>query len=175
MTQKTRMTKQIYYLFYGLSCLFALAANTAYAQRRTLLEPHRYKGAIATTRIAAQVTYTYQYCGGASPSQEILAQASTPQPYANQTLYFYKNRRNLTNAPCITTAKTDENGKFVVHLPRGIYAVRAHPTNYTPITNSDISGCRTWYQSPDFVLPTQQAAANYTFFIGCNPCEPPRP
>lgn len=73
--------------------------------------------------ISGKVTQTSTYCGGAEPSEEILAEYSKAKPYNGKTFYVRKGNTNTLKGKIILSFKADENGKFSFQLPPGIYSI----------------------------------------------------
>lgn len=56
-----------------------------------------------------QIIFTEMYCGGAAPPDELIAQLSTPRPFANRTVEVFSNN-SLNTAPLFI--QTDAEGRL---------------------------------------------------------------
>ncbi len=74
-------------------------------------------GACAQTRqVTLKLNYYVPYCGGARPTEQILAEAERPKPYANQTIVFVKGTK-------VDSARTVADGSVSKKLKAGTYQV----------------------------------------------------
>lgn len=67
------------------------------------------------TKVNVEILQKFNYCGGAKPPAEILAQYEKPRPYANKKLIIVS-----ANGKTATTT-TDSNGYLKVKLKPGSY------------------------------------------------------
>ncbi|MDO9000282.1 hypothetical protein [Sediminibacterium sp.] len=65
--------------------------------------------------ISIPITYTQPYCGGARPSEEILAEAAKPKPYSNKTIIIVSQKGK------VDSLKTDATGVLKTNLKVGTY------------------------------------------------------
>lgn len=77
----------------------------------------------ATNVITGRLTSTGQYCGGAAPSEEILAWYSTPHPMAERKLYLISGEINSEPAIVVDSTITDTGGIFVFQASPGKYLI----------------------------------------------------
>lgn len=66
--------------------------------------------------VSIKFSFTVPYCGGARPSQEILAEAEKPKPYANKTVIVV-----LLQTGKADSAKTNPEGVLKLKLKKGDY------------------------------------------------------
>ncbi len=69
------------------------------------------------------ITKTVPYCGGASPSQEILEESRKPKIASGESFYIIRGTRNINNRKIIKTINFNNAGKCTVLLAPGTYAV----------------------------------------------------
>jgi hypothetical protein len=74
-------------------------------------------------KIEVSVTQTKSYCGGASPTAEVLKQLNTPKPLADKTFIVRKGQENDLNEPIIAQFTTNELGVSSFRLPPGNYII----------------------------------------------------
>lgn len=67
--------------------------------------------------VTLELSYLEPYCGGARPSDEIIAEAQKPKPYAGKKLIL------LSASGKADTLVTDAKGKLKVKLKRGDYTL----------------------------------------------------
>ena len=76
-----------------------------------------------TFSVSGKVEYTEPYCGGARPTQEMVAELQKPKPFANLELVIRAGDRHDPEAPGIKLLKTDAQGQFETELPNGTYCI----------------------------------------------------
>ncbi len=114
-----------------------------------------------------QLNYTESYCGGARPTDEILAEMAQPKPMIGERLYLRKGSVNNINEPLVASEITDQSGRAIFHLMPGQYCVlRASKIDnaqtekwknellkgnelYAPI---DIECLEKWLATPELVI-----------------------
>jgi hypothetical protein len=74
-------------------------------------------------KIVGVYTENSAYCGGARPSQEILADLERPIPTANKVLYLKKGSSNITKQKKLIKVITNANGQFNFLLAPGKYCI----------------------------------------------------
>lgn len=72
---------------------------------------------LAQTKVNVQILQKYNYCGGAKPPAEILAQYDKPRPFANKKLVVV----SANGKTCKAT--TNANGYLKIKLKAGSYKV----------------------------------------------------
>jgi hypothetical protein len=127
--------------------------------------------------IEFEIYNTQQYCGGAPPSEDIVADLNKPKP-SNDTFYLYAGPDRNTE-PAILIVK-DGKGQ-VLDLPDGGYmAYRFAPdlVEKMKMSPDPKAGClMVYYNQFSFsfqVLP-ETIIVKDTFRINCNPCDEPKP
>jgi hypothetical protein len=73
--------------------------------------------------VVVQLNYTESYCGGARPTEEMLAEMSQPKPMVCERLYLRKGIVNNIDEPVIASEITDNSGKAIFHVKPGQYCV----------------------------------------------------
>ena len=92
--------------------LLMISALTSCAQRK----PKLYK-------VSGTVTATYSYCGGARPSEEMLAELKRPKPMAEKKLFIKTGNSNSKNNQALKSFITDADGHFTIELEKGLYCI----------------------------------------------------
>ncbi|HEV7230798.1 MAG TPA: hypothetical protein VGO45_05690 [Bacteroidia bacterium] len=73
--------------------------------------------------VSGTITQTHSYCGGARPSDEMLARLNTPAPYAGKKLYIRYGNQNSSKKKIIRIISADSAGHFKIQLPSGTYCI----------------------------------------------------
>ena len=73
--------------------------------------------------VSGTVTTTSSYCGGAAPSQEMLAQMAKPRPIAGKQLFIKSGKENSEGGAVIKSITTDSLGHFQINLKNGAYCI----------------------------------------------------
>lgn len=81
------------------------------------------KSTLKKYKVSGRITKTEPFCGGARPTEEMLAQMNTPQPYLNKVLYVRAGKVNSVKKPILLKFKADSAGNFTFELPPGDYAI----------------------------------------------------
>jgi hypothetical protein len=68
-----------------------------------------------TRSFAEKFEITNQYCGGAAPTEEVLASTHKKKPFANKTIYMYKKGK------CVDSLVTDSLGWVKKRIRYGKY------------------------------------------------------
>jgi hypothetical protein len=74
-------------------------------------------------KIVGVYTESSAYCGGARPSQEIMANLERAIPTANKILYLKKGTLNIIKQKKLFRVMTDTNGQFNFKLAPGKYYI----------------------------------------------------
>jgi hypothetical protein len=74
-------------------------------------------------KIVGVYTESSAYCGGAAPSQEIMANLERAIPTANKILYLKKGSSNIVKQKKVFKVITDANGQFSFLLAPGKYCI----------------------------------------------------
>jgi hypothetical protein len=99
-----------------LLIFFLIISAGIFAQKTGGIKPPRLT-------VKGKLMQTNSYCGGAKPSEEMLAQIQKPVPYANKVFYVRKGKVNSTKAEVITSFTTDVNGEFSFAITPGTYSI----------------------------------------------------
>lgn len=67
--------------------------------------------------VQLKFVFKQPYCGGARPSQEIIAEAEKERGLDNHTFYVYKKNK------CVDSIKTDDNGIGNLNIKSGSYTL----------------------------------------------------
>lgn len=117
-------------------------------------------------KVSGTVTQTFSYCGGARPSNEMLAKLAEPKPFANKKLFIKKGKTNDINSVAVVEVVADSAGNFSVSLPSGDYCIvdefksksnfneilkkyEKETTNYSAV---DPECLKNWFSTPDAVF-----------------------
>lgn len=65
--------------------------------------------------VSFQINYRQSYCGGARPSEEIMADLNKPKPYSYQSIIIISSKGK------VDSIKTNENGDVKINLRAGKY------------------------------------------------------
>jgi hypothetical protein len=157
-------------------CLALLSFNQADTKKKIKKFP-----------IFGTVTSTASYCGGARPSDEILAQAATPQPIPKKKIYIKKGDINSFDSNVLLVLTTDDKGNFHAKLAPGKYLVvdstkkdltyynmllktyKNQTVSYEPI---DTLCLKEWYMKPNGVfevLGSEVKDISVNFHTPCYP------
>ena len=124
--------------------------------------------------IEFEIYTTSQYCGGAAPSDEVLADLKEPKP-SNDTLYIRRNFEDSDGIPLIL-----KNGKGkLTGLTEGGYFVYRFPKSkieMLEMSPDPDAGClMSYYNNPSFsfTIEPETNIVKDTFILECNPCVPP--
>jgi hypothetical protein len=117
--------------------------------------------------VVVQLNYTESYCGGARPTEELLAEMSQSKPMVGERLYLRKGSANNIDEPVVASEITDNSGKAIFHVKSGQYCVvRASKSDnaqsekwrkellkgnelYGPV---DIECLKKWLATPELVI-----------------------
>jgi len=123
--------------------------------------------------VQGTVTFTNQYCGGARPSEQLLAEYATPQNFVNTTIYLKKKK----GGKVIYKIVTDKNGKFKKCIKPGKYYLYMSKYYNKKLRLNFNPKCAMAWTSYGEVEVLNHAKKLYTLNLGfgCDPCSPPRP
>lgn len=76
-----------------------------------------------TYKVSGQVTQSFNYCGGARPSEEMLNNLTKSTPYVAKVFYVKKGKENSLKNAVILKFVIDSAGKFSFNLPAGVYSI----------------------------------------------------
>ncbi len=112
------------------------------------------------------------YLGGTPPRDGMEESLAIYRQSSNQDFYIRKDSIIDLKKPILMQFKTDENGKYTISLPKGIYSVfRNEKIQYAKYAKKN-EDCE-WLEKPDFILIINENK-NYRskYSIGRNPCGP---
>jgi hypothetical protein len=107
------------------------------------------------------------YCGGARPTEEMLAEINLPKPMMGERLYLRKGSVNNVDEPVVASETTDSSGRAIFHLSPGQYCVvRIDKSNveqhdkwkrdllkgnelYAPV---DVECLKKWLYTPEMII-----------------------
>lgn len=76
-----------------------------------------------TFAVTGRILLKSSYCGGAAPSDEILAEYEKPKPYGGQPLLIREGKSNTLGAAMVTRTTTAADGTFKLDLKPGTYCL----------------------------------------------------
>ena len=121
-----------------------------------------------TYRVGFRILFTSTYCGGARPSDEMLAEKATPKLLYNSTLKF-KNHFSgkeyfLKTSPDGEASADMEEGKYDVYLTKDINS--ALSTGFDP-------KCSLWMNELLVTVKVAKGVSmqDVTIHFDCNPCD----
>ncbi len=100
----------------------APAAMTDPAATPSGAEPPARK-ATGKRTVSGKVVQTSDYCGGAAPTEEILAALRQEKPFPNKELFVRAGAVNETSRPILQKFALDAQGNFTISLLPGDYCV----------------------------------------------------
>lgn len=68
-------------------------------------------------KVIINITYKSQYCGGARPTPEMIAEAEKSKPYANKTMVI------ISDKFVVDSAKTNVKGQLQIKIKKGTYTI----------------------------------------------------
>src|ERR1700741_3306954 len=74
-------------------------------------------------KVNMRVTQSHNYCGGAEPTPEALAEMTKPHVLPGKKVYIRKGETNDSKSPIVATLVSDSNGAITVSLKPGKYCV----------------------------------------------------
>ena len=157
------------------SCLTAIAflySFTAYTQD-TVPVPASITPSTSCNLVQGTLTYTNRYCGGARPSDEMLAEYATPQNLTSTTIYLKRKK----GGKIIYKIVADKDGKFKKCIKPGkyfLYMSKYYDKNLALNFNPK---CKMAWHSYGEVEILNRAKKLYLIdmHFDCDPCSPPRP
>jgi hypothetical protein len=117
--------------------------------------------------VSGVITGTSSYCGGARPTDEMLADIATPKPIPNKKIYIKKGEINLFKSKVLLTLITDTVGNFKAKLPPGKYLIvdedkkdltyynrllKEHKEETKSFDAVDSICLKEWFLKPDFIF-----------------------
>jgi hypothetical protein len=127
----------------------------------------------AVNVISGHAVFANSYCGGAAPSEEMMANSQREQPLTNTTvkLQNIKTKKEYR----ITT---DGKANFSAEIEPGNYDYYMTASYNKKMGATFTSSCEVWLKRCYGQLKVKAGKMKgykLGFYYGCNPCEPPRP
>jgi hypothetical protein len=140
--------------------------------------------------VSGTVTSTLNYCGGARPSDEIMAAVATPRPIPGKKIYIKKGEVNSFDNKVLIVLTTDSKGNFHTKLAPGKYLVvdstkndmsyynmllKTYKNQTTSYEAIDTLCLKEWYMKPNCVfdvIDTEVKDLSVNFHKTCDdiPC-----
>ncbi len=123
--------------------------------------------------VQGTLTYTNRYCGGARPSEEMLAQYATPRNFTSTTIYLKRNK----GGKVIYKIVADKEGNFKKCIKPGKYFLYMSKYYDKKLSLNFNPKCKAAWTSYGEVEILNHAKKLYLININfdCDPCSPPRP
>ena len=133
----------------------------------TLQVQNNIKPKLKKIKVSGTVTQTSSYCGGARPSNEMLASLTEPKPFAHKKLFIKRGKTNDMSKAAVAEVTTDSLGNFSIALPMGDYCIvdemKSSKKNYDDILAKygketqyysavDAACLKEWFSKPDAVF-----------------------
>ncbi|HLG35597.1 MAG TPA: hypothetical protein VI757_12015 [Bacteroidia bacterium] len=155
---------ELYFLLFAFCfLLFCFSTN---AQSTDSLPPFN--------NVKGTLLFNQRYCGGARPSEEMLAMYDSLRPLPNTTIYLA--RKN--GGKFIYKLVSDKNGNFKKRMRAGKYFVyMSRNYDQSAIVNFN-PDCKQWMKSifgEVEIINGEKKLCHINLRFGCDPCSPPRP
>lgn len=123
--------------------------------------------------VQGTLTYTNRYCGGARPSEEMLAEYATPHNLTSTTIYLKRKK----GGKVIYKIVADKDGKFKKCIKPGKYFLYMSKYYNKELHLNFNPKCDKAWTSYGEVEILNHAKKLYLLNLdfGCDPCSPPRP
>ena len=154
----------IYFLLFAF-CLL-LFCNLAMAQAHDSLS--------AFNNIQGTLKFNQRYCGGARPSEELLAMFDSIRPLPNTMVYLARKK----GGKFIYKLFTDKNGNFHKRIRAGKYFVYMSKQYDHEVLFDFNSHCGKWMKhafAEVEIINGENKTYSLLLRFGCDPCSPPRP
>ena len=145
----------------GAAAVTTIATDTATA---TAIDTTAER--LFTTRL--EFTFTSSYCGGARPTEEIIANKNTPRPLRNSTLLL-KNHFNGKSYSCTT----NDDGVCQTSITEGKYDIYL-TTGINPKLGTGFDGkCSLWRNKVMYTVKITDDGKlrSVPVHFECNPCD----
>ena len=122
-------------------------------------------GLFSQQKVKVFVTYTNSYCGGARPTEEILAKYNTPRKLAKFKIKLVGQKTEIVT--------TDSIGYFIKKLKLGKYSIFLTEEKSTNTATNYDPGCSKMLSLMYGELQIQKKKTNYVvnLYFPCNPCQ----
>ncbi|HTF02457.1 MAG TPA: hypothetical protein VK826_00465 [Bacteroidia bacterium] len=126
----------------------------------------------STYTVELTIYFTRNYCGGARPSEEMLADLQTPRLLTKSILRL-KNHHSQKEYTC----KTNGSGKADLTLEAGKYDVYLTKDINSALNTGFYPDCKIWQEKPLFTIKVTPDRKSFSATINfeCNPCNPNKP
>ena len=163
-TNRMNLLSAIFALMFFTSCgtKHKTAAQKDSPKSETLVEKK--------AAVSGNVTQTNSYCGGARPSDEMLAQIATPRPFPNKKFHVIKGETNTAAHQILLSFTSDSVGNFSFQVAPGTYAIivdeqaqAADAKKYTSqVVKMDEACFKDWWAKPYYLLEVPATSQNTT-------------
>lgn len=111
------------FLFFACNTPTASSSTDA---KQTSENEGKNKVTSKTFKVSGRLMQTAAYCGGAAPSEEILAELAKPKPLGSFQMHVRPGKTNDRAAKLFRGAITDAAGRFEFELPAGEWCIITH-------------------------------------------------
>ena len=136
------------------------------------------KTVVKKVTVSGNVTQTNAYCGGARPSDEMLAELAIPRSFPNKKFHVIKGETNTASREILLSFTSDSVGNFSFQIVPGTYAiivdVQAQAPDSKKYTSQYVkmdSTCfKDWWSKPYYLLEVGNAnikGLNFQFNHRC--------
>jgi hypothetical protein len=128
--------------------------------------------------IKGRITQTSDYCGGAQPTEEKLAELRSKQPVEGKIIYIRQVNSSKKANPIIKKVMTDARGNFKVVLRSGFTYHFIEEWKHNPLeiprdtefVKWDENCFKTRYKTPDYILKVKSKGNSMVSINYHNPC-----
>ncbi|MBK5286140.1 MAG: hypothetical protein JJE25_12130 [Bacteroidia bacterium] len=124
--------------------------------------------------VQGKLIFKQSYCGGARPSEEMLAYYDSLRPLSNTTIYLSRK----IGGKNIYKLVSDGKGNFKKCARAGKYFIYMSKDYDQSVLSNFNPDCAKWMKS-NFgeleIIDGGKKLYNITLHFGCDPCSPPRP
>src|SRR5258708_2551390 len=124
--------------------------------------------------VQGRLMFNVRYCGGARPTEEMLAQFDSLRPLPNTTVFLSRTQ----GGKFIYKLVSDSTAHFKKKMKAGKYFVyMSKDYNHDVLSNFN-PGCAKWMKTQFAeveVINGGKKLYNIALHFGCDPCSPPRP
>lgn len=168
-------------IFFSLFLLLACGTiNKSAAQKKSSKHKAKTETKVAVKKVivSGTISQASSYCGGARPTDEILASAQKSRPFPNKKFHIIKEETNTINHNIILSFTSDSAGNFSFSLPAGTYYFlldeQAAAPDLKKYTSQNVKADETcfkdWWAKPYYMLEVGNAnikGLNFEFHHRC--------